>query len=153
MSDAGGDAVELSDDPARLDLDGVHRFLSEQAYWARGVARAVVAESVRASWCVGAYRAERQVGFARLVTDRATYGWLCDVYVLPPYRRQGIGDRLVSAAVSRARADGVRRLMLATADAHALYRRHGFGEPRAGLFMELPLPAAAPPGPPAPGPR
>ena len=127
----------------------MHRFLSEQSYWARGVARSVVAASIRGSWCVGAYAAGRQVGFARLVTDGATYGWLCDVFVLPERRGQGIGNRLVGAAVARARAAGVRRLMLATADAHGLYRRHGFGEPRAGLFMEL-LPAPTPGPAPAP---
>lgn len=131
--------VELSDDPARLDLAVVHRFLSASAYWARGVSRAAVEASVRGSWCVGAYvEPAGLVGFARLVTDRATYAWLCDVFVLPEHRRQGIADRLVRAALDRAAADGVRRVMLATADAHDLYRRHGFGEPQAGLFMELP---------------
>ena len=139
--------TELSDDPARLDLDLVHRFLSEQAYWARGVARSTVEAAVRGSWCVGAYDGGAQVGFARLVTDGATYAWLCDVFVLPEHRGQGVGDRLVVAAVARARADGVRRVMLATADAHGLYRRHGFSEPRAGLFMEL-VPAPPAPGPP-----
>ncbi len=129
--------VELSDDPRRLDLDVVHRFLSEQAYWARGVSRAVVERSVRESWCVGAYAGPAQVGFARLVSDRATYAWLCDVFVLPEHRGAGTGSALVQAALDRAAADGVRRVLLATADAHELYRRHGFGEPRAGLFMEL----------------
>jgi GNAT superfamily N-acetyltransferase len=131
--------VELSDDPARLDLDVVHRFLCEQAYWARGVARSVVEASVRASWCVGAYEGGTQVGFARLAGDRATFAWLCDVFVLEGSRGRGIAGSLVEAAVARARADGVRRVVLATSDAHELYRRHGFGEPRAGLFMELPL--------------
>ena len=132
--------VELDDDPARLDLAVVHGFLSEQSYWARGVARSTVEASVRGSWCVGAYASGAQVGFARLVSDRATYAWLCDVFVLPEQRGRGTGDRLVRAALARARADGVRRVVLATADAHGLYRRHGFGEPRAGLFMELALP-------------
>lgn len=131
--------VELSDDPARLDLDAVHAFLTTHAYWARGVSREVVERSVRHSWCLGAYAGGRQVGFARLVGDRATYAWLCDVFVLPEARGRGTGDALVAAAVARARQDGVRRVVLATADAHGLYRRHGFGEPRAGLFMELPL--------------
>ncbi len=116
----------------------MHRFLSERSYWARGVSRAAVERSVRGSWCVGAYDPRAgQVGFARLVTDAATYAWLCDVFVLPEHRGKGTGDRLVRAALDRAAADGVRRVVLATADAHDLYRRHGFGEPRAGLFMEL----------------
>lgn len=142
--------ITTDDDPARLDLDVVHGFLSGQSYWARGVSRSTVEASVRGSWCVGAYDDDVQVGFARLMTDGATYAWLCDVFVLPPHRRRGVGDRLVAAAVARARADGVRRVVLATADAHALYRRHGFGEPRAGRFMELTTPGL--PGPPAPGP-
>jgi GNAT superfamily N-acetyltransferase len=129
-------SVELDDDPARLDLDVVHGYLSRESYWARGVARATVEESVRGSWCVGAYDGAAQVGFARLVSDRATYAWLCDVFVLPSCRGRGVGDALVRAALARARAYGVRRVMLATADAHGLYRRHGFGEPQAGLFME-----------------
>lgn len=115
----------------------MHRFLAEEAYWSRGVARSVVEASVAASWCLGAYQDGAQVGFARLVSDRATYAWLCDVFVLPAARGRGVAGRLVQAAVARARADGVRRVMLATLDAHGLYRRHGFGEPRAGLFMEL----------------
>ena len=131
-------SVELSDDPARLDLDVVHGFLSRHAYWARGVSRTVVERSLRSSWCVGAYD-ERvgQVGFARLVSDGATDAWLCDVFVLPGSRGAGTGDRLVREALDRAAVDGVRRVMLATADAHGLYRRHGFGEPQAGVFMEL----------------
>ena len=133
--------VELSDDPDRLDLDAVHGYLTREAYWARGVSRATVEASLRASWCVGAYDGPAQVGFARLVSDRATYAWLCDVFVLPSHRGRGVGDALVRAALGRARADGVRRVMLATADAHGLYRRHGFGEPQAGLFMEWRPPA------------
>ena len=129
--------VELSEDLRRLDLDVVHRFLSEQSYWARGISRAVVERSVRESWCVGAYDGPAQVGFARLVSDRATYAWLCDVFVLPGHRGAGTGSALVRAALDRAAGDGVRRVVLATADAHDLYRREGFGEPRAGLFMEL----------------
>lgn len=136
---------ELSDDPHRLDVALVHRFLREQSYWARGVARDVVARSIAGSWCVGAYEGREQVGFARLAGDRATFAWLCDVFVLPQHRGQGLGERLVGAALDRARADGVRRVMLMTRDAHAVYRRHGF-EPH-GPFMELVVtPAAGAPG-------
>ena len=140
MSGAGEVArgtVELSDDPQRVDLAVVHGYLSRESYWARGVSRATVEASVRGSWCVGAYDGAAQVGFARLVGDRATHAWLCDVFVLPGHRGQGTGGALVRAAPDRAAADRVRRVVLATADAHELYRRHGFGEPRAGVFMEL----------------
>lgn len=131
--------VELSADPARLDLDVVHGFLTREAYWSKGVTRSVVEAAVRTSWCVGAYDGGAQVGFARLAGDRATFAWLCDVFVLPEARGRGTGGALVEAALAQARADGVRRVVLATADAHGLYRRYGFGEPRAGLFMELRL--------------
>lgn len=115
----------------------MHAFLAT-SYWARGVARDVVQRSIAGSWCVGAYtRDGAQVGFARLAGDRATFAWLCDVFVLEGHRGHRLGDRLVSAALDRAAADGVRRVMLATRDAHAIYRLHGFGDPQAGLFMEL----------------
>lgn len=128
---------EVSDDPARLDLDAVHRALAE-TYWARGRSRHVVARDLAASWCVGAYELDGgQVGFARLARGGEEWAWLCDVYVLPAHRRRGLGGRLTAAAVERAAADGVQRLLLATRDAHALYRRHGFAGPEGGLFMEL----------------
>lgn len=138
-------AYELSDDPARLDVALVHRFLCEQSYWARGVAREVVARSIAGSWCVGAYDGAGQVGLARLAGDRATFAWLCDVFVLPEHRRCGLGDRLVTAALDRAAADGVRRVLLATRDAHAVYRRRGF-EPHGPFMQRVLTPAAGAPG-------
>src|SRR5215207_10663728 len=85
----------ISTDPDRLDLELLHRFLSEEAYWSRGVAREVVERSIRHSLNFGLYRGEEQVGFARVVTDYATFAWLADVFVLEPHRGRGLGKWLV----------------------------------------------------------
>jgi GNAT superfamily N-acetyltransferase len=127
--------VEIDDDPARLDVDVVHRMLAA-SYWAAGIPRSVVEASIAGSECWGAYVGTATVGFARLVTDRTTFGWLGDVFVVPGYRRCGIGTALVEAAVARAAGYGLRRVMLATRDAHALYRRHGFVDSAPGMLME-----------------
>lgn len=119
---------EISADPARLDLDVVHGFLTE-AYWSRGVSRATVARAVAGSLCFGAYQAGRQVGFARVVSDQATFAHLCDVFVLPDHRGRRLGHRLIQAALDDPRLAGVRRWQLNTEDAHELYRKFGFGPP------------------------
>lgn len=116
----------FSDDPARLDLDVVHAFLSD-AYWSRGVPREVVERAVAGSLVVGCYAADgSQVGFARAVTDRATFAWLADVFVLPEHRGRGLGRRLVRHLLDRPDLAGLRRWMLATADAHGVYAELGF---------------------------
>jgi GNAT superfamily N-acetyltransferase len=128
--------VELSTDPGRLDLDLLHRWLSEQAYWAKGRSRSAVRAAVEGSWCVGAYDGPVQVGFARLVSDRSTHAWLCDVFVDADRRGEGIGKLLVRRCVQAADAWGVGRTMLATRDAHGLYRAFGFTDVDGGLFLE-----------------
>jgi GNAT superfamily N-acetyltransferase len=122
------DGYEVSTDPARLDLDLVHRWLSTDAYWALGRPRAIVERSVAGSANYGLYRSSdrRQVGFARAVTDEATFAWLCDVYVDRAERGAGLGTWLVSVALDDLRSKGVRRLLLATADAHGVYAKLGF---------------------------
>lgn len=120
------DGYEISDDPARLDVDRVHRWLSTDAYWALGRPRNVVERSVAGSVNYGLYREGEQLGFLRLVTDRATFAWLCDVYVDPSARGHGVGTWLVGAACDEARSWGIRRIILATADAHGLYAKLGF---------------------------
>jgi GNAT superfamily N-acetyltransferase len=118
--------VEISTDADRLDLDLVHRWLSEDAYWALGRPRDVMERAVAGSLNFGAYAEGRQVGYARVVTDRAVFAWLCDVYVDPTARGRGVGKALV-AAVDAALTDfGVRRTLLATEDAHSLYAPFGF---------------------------
>ena len=117
--------VEISTDVARLDLHFIHAFLSGSSYWARGRSRELVERSVRGSLCFGAYARERQLGFARVVTDRATFAWLCDVFVDPAHRGVGVGKRLVEAVVAHPELSALRRIVLATRDAHGLYERSG----------------------------
>ncbi len=120
---------ELDDDRGRVDVDAVHRFLSEESYWAKGRSRDTVERLVReASRLVGIYRHERQVGFARAFTDGVSIAYLADVYVLPEFRGRGLGVELVREIVEGSPfAD--RRWLLHTADAHGLYARFGFGPP------------------------
>jgi GNAT superfamily N-acetyltransferase len=122
--------VTISTDDALLDVDRIHRWLSEDAYWALGRSRETVERSLRHSVNIGAYD-ERPgghilVGFLRIVTDRATFGWVCDVYVDPEARGRGVGMQLMGEADRLLGEYGVRRAILATADAHGLYARHGF---------------------------
>jgi GNAT superfamily N-acetyltransferase len=118
----------VSDDPALLDLDVVHGFLRE-SYWATGIPREVVERSVRGSLCFGVYEASSQIGFARCVTDRATYAYVADVFVLPSHRGRGLSKWLMECILSHPDLQGLRRWGLVTADAHGLYAQFGFGPP------------------------
>ena len=120
----GGYAI--STDPARIDIDVVHGFLANDSYWARGIPRELVARSIANSLCFGLYEGTRQIGFTRVVTDRATFAWLCDVFVLPAFRGRGLSKWLIETIVSHPELQGLRRWMLATRDAHTLYARVGF---------------------------
>ena len=122
-------SYEISTDRSRIDLGRVHRFLSTEAYWSPGVSRDVVERSIEGSICFGVYApGGQQVGFARVVTDRATFAWLADVYIEQGHRGHGLGKRLVETVLGHPELTGLRRWFLATADAHELYRRYGFGE-------------------------
>ncbi len=123
---SGSSGVRISTDRADLDLDWLHAALSERAYWALGRTREQVEAAVAGSMCFGAFIGDRQVGFARVVTDRVTFGWICDVFVDEEQRGQGIGSLLMQAIVDEPEIRGLRRLALATRDAHELYRRFGF---------------------------
>jgi GNAT superfamily N-acetyltransferase len=122
----------------------VWRFLSEESYWAFGIPRELVVRSIANSMVFGAYLPgrgepkERQIGFARVVTDQATFAYLADVFVLKPYRGQGIAKQLLIAIQAHPDLQGLRRWMLATADAHALYEQFGFASPsKPQNLMEL----------------
>jgi GNAT superfamily N-acetyltransferase len=117
----------LSDDPARLDLDVIHGFLS-QSYWSPGIPRETLARALANSLCFGVYLGATQVGFARLVTDRATFAYLADVFVLEPHRGRGLSRALMELVMAHPEAQGLRRWLLATRDAHGLYRKFGFTE-------------------------
>ncbi len=134
----------ISSDPALVDRALVHRFLSEESYWAKGRTRDVVDRAIDHSHLVmGAYRNGDQVGFARMVTDLATFAWLCDVFVLPEARGGGVGTAMVEAIVEHPDVAGLKRQFLATADAHQLYARFGY-EPLTGIerWMVRPAPAS-----------
>ena len=122
-------AVTVSTDPSRLDLDVIHDFLA-RSYWATGIPRQVVERAIRHSLCFGAYEGNRQVGFARVVTDSATYAYVSDVFVLPSHQGRGVGKQLMAAIMRHPDLQGLRRWTLFTRDAHRLYRQYGFGEAR-----------------------
>lgn len=130
-------SISLSNDPARLDVDAIHAFLT-RSYWAQGVSRERVARSLERSLCFGLFDGERQIGFARVITDRVTFGYLCDVYVLEPYRGRGLGKRLVEAVRAHPDLQGLRRMLLKTRDAHGLYEPYGFERVDDGRdFMQI----------------
>jgi len=128
----------ISSDPSRLDIDLVWGFL-HTAYWSAGVERDVVVRSIEGSTVFGLYGPDgTQAGFARLVTDGATFAWLADLFVLEEHRGHGMGVRLAKAAVDEADRLGLRSLMLATKDAHAMYERLGFAPVPSGRYMRRP---------------
>jgi GNAT superfamily N-acetyltransferase len=136
----------ISTDTRYLDLDTIQRFLSDSAYWALGRTAEQVRRSIdNSAVCFGVYAGGlvedapiQQVGFARLVSDMTTFAWLCDVFVLPAARGHGLGKWLVEVVVETARAEGIRRVVLATRDAHGLYAAYGFQDlPERGRWMIL----------------
>jgi GNAT superfamily N-acetyltransferase len=117
---------ELSTDPARLDRALVHRFLCDQSYWASGVPREIVDRAIEHSLCFGVYRDGAQAAFARVVSDRATFAYLADVFVLREWRDDGLGQWMIGVILRHPDLQGLRRFLLATKDAHGLYARFGF---------------------------
>jgi len=118
-------AYLISTDPTRLNLDAVHAGLN-RTYWAAGRSRAVVAQALAHSLCFGLYHTDAQVGLAHVVTDHTTFAWLCDVYILEDHRGAELGKWLIATVLSHPDLRAIRRIMLATRDAHGLYQRYGF---------------------------
>jgi GNAT superfamily N-acetyltransferase len=119
-------AVTVSDDKALLDMDMIHRFLSEESTWALGIPLEVVKKSVDHSICFGAYEDGKQIGFARVVTDRATFAYLADVFTVASHRGRGISRRLVEAVLMHPDLQNLRRFNLATTSAGGLYAKYGW---------------------------
>jgi len=137
----GVNTYDISTDPSRLQLDAVHAYLT-RSDWSPGVPREIVARAAANSLCFGIYLGDAQVGYARVVTDKATFAYLAAVYVLEEHRGQGLSKRLVETIRAHPDLRGLRRFMLATADAHGLYARFGFkplGRPE--RMMEIVDPA------------
>jgi GNAT superfamily N-acetyltransferase len=128
MNDELPDGYEISTDPSRLDAALVHAWLSQDAYWAMGRPREKQDRAIATSLNFGVYEAagSSQVGYARVVTDESTFAWLCDVYIAPEARGKGLGTSLVAAIRDHLAPFGLRRILLATADAHGVYAKVGF---------------------------
>jgi GNAT superfamily N-acetyltransferase len=126
----------VSDDHARLDRDVIESFLTG-SYWAKNIPRATLDKSLRNSLCFALLEGERQIGFARVVSDRATIAYLADVFVLPEFRGRGLAKWLLTCVLAHPELQGLRRWVLATRDAHDLYRKLGFTPlKRPEIFME-----------------
>ena len=118
----------ISTDRSRLNVEFIHSFLSTQAYWAIGRSPEVVHRAIENSLSFGVFEGSKQIGFARVVTDYATFAWLADVFIIDEYRGHGLAIWLIEVITSHPNLRGFRRLILATRDAHDLYRRFGFNE-------------------------
>ena len=118
----------ISTDPQRLDPVAIHAYLT-QSYWSPGIPRSTVERAIAHSLCFGVYHAAKQVGFARVITDRATFAHLVDVFILEPHRGKGLSKWLVQFIKSHEDLQGLRRFMLVTKDAHRIYQQFGFANP------------------------
>ena len=116
----------ISTDRSRLDIELIHDFISNDSYWGRGRAREVVERSIENSLPFGLYHAEQQVGFARIVTDYATFAWVADVFIVPEHRGHGLAKWLMEVILAHPQLQGFRRWVLSTRDAHGLYTQFGF---------------------------
>ena len=128
---------EITADKLRLDVATIHAYLT-QSYWSPGVPRTVVERAIEGSLCFGVFHYGKQVGFARVVTDRATFAYLADVFILEPHRGKGLSKRLMEFVFAHPDLQGLRRFMLATKHAQGLYKQFGFMElSNPARFMEL----------------
>ena len=139
------DGYTISTDLAHLDRDVVYRYLHDEAYWSKGLPRELFDRAIDASLNFGLFEGEagndgRQIGFSRVVTDGATFAWLCDVFVLPAFRGRGLATWLIETVVRHPDLQVQRGFMLATRDAHGLYAKFGWQPAEAGRFMRITRP-------------
>ncbi len=116
----------VSTDNSMLDINMIHHFLGQLSYWGKNISLQTVKTSIENSLCFGVYQQHKQVGFARVITDSATFAYLCDVFILPDYRKKGLSKWLIQNIRNHPNLQKLRRLVLATADAHGLYEQFGF---------------------------
>lgn len=134
------DNYRISTDPALLNIDVIHKYLSLESYWAAGIPREVVEKSIRHSLCFGLYDEQQQIGFARLVTDKATFAYLADVFIMEAQRKKGLSKWLIETIQAHPELQQLRRWMLGTRDAHGLYEQFGWkqlDEAACKRFMQL----------------
>lgn len=128
----------VSTDPSKLDLEAIHEFLSKESYWAKDIPKEIMRRAIANSLCFGVYEDSEQIGLARIITDHATFAYLCDVYILETHRGKGLAKWLMSAIMAHPSIQGLRRINLVTRDAHRLYRQFGFTAPNnPDGYMEL----------------
>ena len=134
--------IRISNDPLELDVELIHRFLSEESHWARDISLDLVRRSIAHSLNFGLFAGAAQVGYARVVTDHASFAYLQDVFVLEAYRGRGLSRQLVAAVLAHPAVRDVRRFMLLSSTARGLYEKFGFAAPaRPEIIMELAVPA------------
>ena len=124
------DGFLLSTDKSRLDVDKIHKFLSEESYWARERSLEQTSTAIENSICFGLYDGEKQIGFARVVSDKATFAYVGDVFVIDQFRGRGLSKWLMQTIIDHPELQGLRRWVLATRDAHGIYRQFEFSELR-----------------------
>jgi N-acetylglutamate synthase-like GNAT family acetyltransferase len=130
--------IIISTDKSTLDIPLIHQFLSEDSYWAKGIPLETVKRSIDNSLCFGIYKDNKQIGFARIISDLTTFAYLADVFNLPAHRKQGLSKRLVKEILAHPDLQGLRAILLGTLDAHELYRQFGFKElAKPERFMEI----------------
>lgn len=128
---------QISTDKAKLNIPLIHQFLCTHSYWAAGIPEETVRRSIEGALCFGVFDGTEQIGFARIISDYATFAYLADVFILPDFRGQGLSKKLMAAIVDHPDLQGLRRWMLGTADAHGLYEKFGFKTlARPERFME-----------------
>lgn len=120
------DSYHIKTGYKNMDVGAIHQFLSTESYWAKDVPLETVQKSLENSFCIGMFEGEKQIGFARLITDYATFGYLADVYILEEHRGKGLSKRMMKYIMELEFVKGLRKMMLATLDAHTLYSRFGF---------------------------
>lgn len=120
------DDFSISTDKAKLDVELIHHYLCHESYWAKNIPVQVVEKSIEGSFCFGMYHQNKQIGFARVITDHATFAYLADVFILPSHQGKGLSKWLMEAIMNHPDLQGLRRWLLATRDAHGLYAQFGF---------------------------
>ncbi|TKB97530.1 GNAT family N-acetyltransferase [Pedobacter cryophilus] len=133
----------ISTDKSLLDFDFIFNFLNHQSYWAKGISKEKLQMAIQESVCFGIYHEQQQIGFARVISDKSTFAYLADVFIIPAYRKQGLSKWLVQTILAYADFKDLKRWLLATADAHELYKKFGFDSlSQPDRFMQIFTPYA-----------